>query len=64
MQVEAAMNRALANLVGEMAKLRVSREHEDEPDSPEHAKQGHRRLEGAGDNMVRGGVGQETPPRK
>ncbi len=52
------MNRALANLAAEMAKMKLARESEAEPDSPEQAKTPHRRLEAAGDNMVgKGGCG-------
>ncbi|GLC35169.1 hypothetical protein PLESTM_000287000 [Pleodorina starrii] len=47
--VEGAMNRALANLAAEMAKMKLTKE--EEPDSPE-PQQGRRKLEAAGDNMA------------
>ncbi|GIL95888.1 hypothetical protein Vretimale_1824, partial [Volvox reticuliferus] len=49
--VEAAMNKALANLAGEMAKLKLAKDDDQDPESSE-PKQGHRKLEVAGDNMA------------
>ncbi|EFJ51151.1 hypothetical protein VOLCADRAFT_87941 [Volvox carteri f. nagariensis] len=48
--VEGSMNRALANLAAEMARLKTA-PREEEPDSPE-PKQEKRKLEAAGDNMA------------
>ncbi|GIL42389.1 hypothetical protein Vafri_370 [Volvox africanus] len=49
--VEAAMNKALANLAGELAKLKLAKDEDPEPESSE-PKQGQRKLEAAGDNMA------------
>ncbi|KXZ54828.1 hypothetical protein GPECTOR_4g899 [Gonium pectorale] len=47
--VEGAMNRALANLAAEMARMKAARDAEEPPDSPHP---GQKKLEGAGDTMA------------
>lgn len=52
------MNKAVANLAAELAKMKMAKELTEELESPEIKTP--RRLEAAGDNMVSGSLGEHS----